>query len=195
MIQTERLVLRRWREADREPFARMGRDADVMRHFPSLLTREQSDAMIDDRLEPHFEEHGYGLWALERRTDGCFLGFAGLGRVGFHSPIEGEVEIGWRLARQAWGQGYAFEAASAAMAYGFNQLGLSWIYAMTVVGNDRSRHLMDKLGMVRAPELDFDHPRIPVGHLVRPQIVYRKSADRELLERHVNAPRGSDPGS
>ena len=176
MIQTERLMLRRWRDEDRAPFAEMGQDVEVMRHFPSLLTREQSDAMIDDRFEAHFDQHGFGLWALERRADGCFLGFAGLAIVGFQSPIEGEVEIGWRLARHAWGQGFAHEAAAAAMAHGFGELGLSQIFAMTVVGNDRSRRLMDKLGMVRTPELDFDHPRVPEGHLVRPQIVYRKDA-------------------
>ena len=176
MIRTERLELRRWRDQDRPPFAEMGQDPEVMRHFPSLLTRAQSNAMIDERLEAHFEQHGFGLWALERRSDGCFLGFAGLSRIGFPCPIEGQVEIGWRLARHAWGQGYAFEAASAAMDYGFRLLDLAQIVAMTVTGNDRSRRLMDKLGMVRTPELDFKHPSVPEGHPAQPQIVYRRYA-------------------
>lgn len=175
LIRTERLELRRWRDEDRAPFAEMGQDPEVMRHFPSLLTRAQSDAVIKERFEAHFDQHDFGLWALERRCDGCFLGFAGLSRIGFACPIEGKVEIGWRLARHAWGQGYAFEAASAAMDYGFRQLDLTQIVAMTVIGNSRSRRLMDKLGMVRTPELDFEHPRVPEGHPVRPQIVYSRT--------------------
>ncbi|WP_222703808.1 GNAT family N-acetyltransferase [Sphingomonas xanthus] len=175
MIRTERLELRRWRDEDRAPFAQMGQDPEVMRHFPSLLTKTQSDAMIDERFEAHFDQHNFGFWALERRSDRCFLGFAGISKVGFQCPIEGQVEIGWRLARHAWGQGFAFEAASAAMNYGFGHLGLDRIVAMTVIGNERSRRLIAKLGMARAPEWDFDHPRVPAGSPVRPQIVYSRN--------------------
>lgn len=134
MMETERLLLRRWRDGDREPFAAMGRDPEVMRHFPSLLTRQESDAMIDNRIEAHFERHGFGLWAIERRSDGAFLGFTGLLNIVFASPVEGEVEIGWRLARQAWGQGYGYEAACAAVHYGFGVLDLPRLVAMTVTG-------------------------------------------------------------
>lgn len=172
MIETERLVLRSWRDSDRDAFGDMGRDPDVMRHFPSLLTREQSDEMIDRRLQAHIDRHGWGLWALERKEDGAFLGFTGLSTVDFPGPIEGEVEIGWRLARQAWGRGYASEAAAAALDFGFNRLALRRIVAMTIEANKRSRRVVDRLGMVRTPELDFDHPRIPEGSPVRPQIVY-----------------------
>lgn len=176
MIETERLILRRWRDSDREPFAAMGQDVEVMRHFPSLLTREESDRMIDDRLEAHFDEHGFGMWALERKADRAFLGFAGFLKVTFASPIEGEVEIGWRLARHAWGQGYALEAARAALDYGWRELKLDRIMAMTIQANMRSWGLMHRLGMHRRLDLDFDHPRVPEGNPTRPQIVY--SIDR-----------------
>lgn len=169
-IATERLLLRQWRDSDREPFAAMGRDPEVMRHFPSLLSREQSDEMIDRRFAAHIERHGFGLWAVER--DQAFLGFTGLSIVDFESPISGEVEIGWRLARHAWGHGYALEAARASAAHGFDELGLTRIVAMCVEANSRSRRVMDRLGMRRAPELDFNHPRVPEDSPVRPQIVY-----------------------
>lgn len=172
MLETDRLILRRWRDSDREPFAAMGRDEEVMRHFPSLLTREESDAMMDNRIEAHFAEHGFGLWAVERKSDGCFQGFTGLIRVTVASPIEGEVEVGWRLAREAWGHGYATEAARASLDYGFGELGLGRIVAMVVAANTRSRSVMERLGMTRCPRLDFDHPRVPVGSPVRAHMVY-----------------------
>ena len=172
MIETERLLLRGWREGDHEPWAQMGRDPEVMRHFPGPLDREQSDSMVQERLQPHVARNGWGLWAVERKSDGTFLGFTGLAPVDFACPIQGEVEIGWRLARHAWGHGYAFEAASAAVDFAFNRLSLDRIVAMTIEPNDRSRRLMDRLGMVRAPELDFNHPRVPEDSPVRPQIVY-----------------------
>ncbi|QKG72555.1 GNAT family N-acetyltransferase [Erythrobacter mangrovi] len=176
MIETERLLLRRWKDSDLAPFSEMGQDPEVMRHFPKLLSREECEVMIRDRFEAHFDRHGFGLWAVERTDDHSFIGFVGLGHVAFACPIEGQVEIGWRLARSAWGHGFAYEAASAAMKFGFGVLELGSIVAMTVTGNERSQHLMGKLGMTRAPELDFDHPWIEEGHLVRPQIVYRKEA-------------------
>ena len=171
-IETERLLLRRWRASDREPLAAMGRDAEVMRHFPSLLTREQSDDMIGERLQPHIERHGWGLWAVDRKADEAFLGFTGLSTVDFACPIPGLVEVGWRLARHGWGQGYAREAALAAVAYGFSTLDLERIVAMTVQANQRSQAVMARLGMVRTPALDFDYPRVAEGSPVRPQIVY-----------------------
>jgi ribosomal-protein-alanine N-acetyltransferase len=171
-IQTERLTLRTWRQNDRQPFAEMNRDPEVMRHFPSLLTAEQSDAMIDGRLQAHIDRRGWGLWAVERKSDAAFLGFTGLTTVDFACPIEGEVEVGWRLARAAWGHGYATEAARAAVDYGFSTLGLERIVSMTIQANERSQAVMARLGMVRTPALDFDHPRVPEGSPARPQIVY-----------------------
>jgi len=176
MIETERLLLRCWNASDLDPFSEMGQDPEVMRHFPKFLSREECEVMIRDRIEAHLERHGFGFWAVERIDDQAFLGFVGIAHVGFACPIEGEVEIGWRLARHAWGKGYAFEAASAAMEFGFGNLGLDRIVAMTVIGNEPSWRLMEKLGMTRTPELDFDHPWIEEGHLLRPQIVYRKDA-------------------
>lgn len=156
----------------------MGQDPEVMEHFPSMLSREESDAMIDGRFENHFDRYGFGLWAVERLSDGRFLGFTGLVHVAFACPIENEVEIGWRLARHAWGQGYALEAASAAITFGFDRLSLGQIVAMTINANARSQRLMGKLGMTRAPELDFDHPRVFEGSPARPQIVYLRRNPR-----------------
>jgi RimJ/RimL family protein N-acetyltransferase len=171
VIETERLLLRRWRESDREPFAAMNADPKVMRHFPALLDRTASDALVD-RIEANFDRCGFGLWALERRADGVFLGFTGLATVDFAAPIEGDVEIGWRLARHAWGQGYAFEAASAVLAFATANLDLPRIVSMTVPANTRSWGLMERLGLTRRPDLDFEHPRVPAGHVLRPHIVY-----------------------
>lgn len=171
MIETERLLLRRWQDPDRARFAAMNADPEVMRFFPALLTRDESDALID-RIEVQFEARGYGLWAVERRGDGAFLGFTGLFDVAFASPIEGDVEIGWRLARVAWGQGYASEAAAAALAWGAAHLDVPRIVSMTVAANTRSWGVMQRLGLVRRPDLDFDHPRLPEGHDLRPHIVY-----------------------
>ena len=172
MIETERLLLRGWRASDRDGWAEMGLDPEVMRHFPGLLDRKQSDSMIEEWLQPHIERNGWGFWAVERKSDAAFLGFTGLATVNFACPIQHEVEIGWRLARHAWGHGYAFEAASAAVEFAFNRLSLDRIVAMTIEANERSRRLMDRLGMVRAPELDFDHPRVPEDSPMRPHIVY-----------------------
>lgn len=182
IMETQRLLMRRWRDSDRAPFAALCADAEVMRHFPALLSLNESDALVA-KIESHFDSHGFGLWALERRSDGCFLGFTGLLRVDFNSPITGEVEIGWRLARAFWGEGYAREAAEAALNFGFGQLGLARIVSMTVEANTRSWSLMEKLGMGRAPELDFEHPRLPEGHPLRPHIVYAISAARTTRAR------------
>jgi RimJ/RimL family protein N-acetyltransferase len=171
VIETERLRLRRWHEADRAPFAAMGADPEVMRFFEAPLSRAESDALID-RIEAQFDRKGYGMWAVERRDDGAFLGFTGLFDVEFASPIEGDVEVGWRFACAAWGQGYAFEAATAALAFAATYLAVPRIVSMTVVANTRSWGLMERLGLFRRPDLDFDHPRLPAGHALRPHIVY-----------------------
>ncbi|KPF73300.1 GCN5 family acetyltransferase [alpha proteobacterium AAP81b] len=174
MIATERLILRQWRDSDREPFAAMGADPEVMAHFPALLTSAESDAIVD-RLSTDIAARGWGLWAIECRDDGRFLGFTGLNPVTFPCPVEGDVEIGWRLARAAWGQGYAREAASAALAFGW-QLGLPRIVSFTVPANVRSWGLMQRIGLDRRDDLDFDHPRLPADHPLRRHIVY--AADR-----------------
>lgn len=150
----------------------MNADPDVMRHFPSVMTKEQSDALVD-RIEQGFDEHGYGLWALEVRDSGEFIGFTGLILQTFEAHFTPAVEIGWRLARPAWGHGYAIEAARKALAYGFGEAGLDEIVSMTTVGNERSRSVMERLGMTRDPADDFEHVRIPEGSPIRPHVLYR----------------------
>ncbi|WP_378787601.1 GNAT family N-acetyltransferase [Nonomuraea fastidiosa] len=171
-LETERLIMRRWREEDREPFAAMNADPEVMEHFPALLTRERSDALVD-RIERHFDEHGYSLWALELRGSGRFIGFAGLMLQTFDAPFLPAVEIGWRLARSAWGHGYAIEAARRAARYAFEEAGLDGLISMTAVQNRRSRSVMERLGMTRDPAEDFDHPLVPKDSPISRHVLYR----------------------
>jgi ribosomal-protein-alanine N-acetyltransferase len=163
VIETARLILRPWTNADREPFAAMGRDPDVMACFPSLVTREQSDALVD-RAQDHIMREGFGFWAIESRTDG-FVGFCGLQRVPFEAHFTPAVETGWRLARAHWGKGYAIEAARASLAFGFGTLALREIVAFLLPVNARSASVCERLGMHRDPADDFDHPRIAEGAL------------------------------
>ncbi|MFC5816245.1 GNAT family N-acetyltransferase [Nonomuraea harbinensis] len=174
-METERLIMRRWRESDREPFAALNADPRVMEHFPAPMTRAESDALVD-RIEQRFDEHGYGLWALEVRETGEFIGFAGLALQTFEAPFTPAVEVGWRLARSAWGHGYATEAGRRALAHGFGEAGLEEIVSITAVLNVRSQAVMRRLGMTRDPADDFDHIMIPEGHPLRPHVLYRISA-------------------
>lgn len=175
MLQTARLILRRWRDSDREPFAAMNADPEVMEHFPSTLTRERSDAMVD-WLGGLFDAKGFGLWAVEVVQTGEFIGFTGLAPVPFEAPFTPAVEVGWRLARHAWGQGYATEAARAALAYGFDAVGLTEVVSMTSTTNLRSQAVMRKLGMTRDPADDFDHPRVLDNDRLRRHVLFRLSA-------------------
>ncbi|GAA4228286.1 GNAT family N-acetyltransferase [Streptosporangium album] len=176
VMETDRLIMRRWQESDREPFAAMNADPEVMEHFPALLTREQSDAMVD-RIESAFDEHGYGLWALQVRATGEFIGFTGLAWQRFEAHFTPALEIGWRLTRSAWGHGYASEAARAALDHGFGPAGRDEIVSMTAVANLRSRAVMERLGMTRDPADDFEHPRVAVGDPARAAVLYRLSRD------------------
>jgi RimJ/RimL family protein N-acetyltransferase len=171
-IRTARLLLRRWRGEDRAPFAEMNADARVMEHFPALLSRAESDAVID-RIEAHFDAHAFGLWAVEVTGEAPFIGFVGLTYVPFEAHFTPSVEIGWRLAAAHWGRGYAREAARAALAFGFERAHLDQIVSMTAVGNWRSRRVMEAVGLRRDTEGDFDHPRIPEGHRLRRHVLYR----------------------
>jgi ribosomal-protein-alanine N-acetyltransferase len=174
-LETERLLLRRWREQDRDAFAAMNSDPVVMEHFVSVLSRAESDALLD-RIEARFARDGFGLWAVEERGSGELLGFTGIQRVPFVAPFTPAVEVGWRLRRAVWGHGYATEAATAALAFGFGTAGLGEIVAMTTPSNERSIAVMERLGMRRDPDADFDHPRIPAGHPLRRHILYRVRA-------------------
>jgi RimJ/RimL family protein N-acetyltransferase len=173
-IETERLRLRAFLDADREPFAELNADADVMEFMPKALSREESDRFIDLTIQ-RWAERGYGQWALERRHDGAFLGFTGLSAPGFEAHFTPAVEVGWRLAREAWGHGYATEAGAAALAYGFETLQLEEIVSFTTVANERSRRVMERLGMTRDPTDDFSHPGLAPGDPIRPHVLYRLS--------------------
>ncbi len=173
-IQTQRLLLRRWVRSDRAPFAELNADARVMEHFPSTLTRTESDAAVD-RIEAHFERHGFGLWAVEVPDQAPFIGFVGLAVPPFNAHFTPCVEVGWRLAVDSWGHGYATEAARAAIEFGFGPLALEEIVSMTVPENERSRRVMERLGMTRDPADDFDHP-LQADH--RRHVLYRLQARR-----------------
>ena len=169
-LRTERLLLRGWRESDREPFAALNADAEVMRYFPAPLSRAESDALAE-RASAFLAERSWGLWAVER--DGVFLGFTGLAEPRFDAHFTPAVEIGWRLARSAWGFGYATEAATAVLRFAFEELRLREVVSFTAVDNRRSRAVMERIGMARDERGDFDHPAVPVGSPLRRHVLYR----------------------
>ena len=175
-IRTERLVLRGWRDADRAPFAALNADREVMEHFPTTLSREASDRLINATAEG-WGQNGFGLWAVEVRDGPSFIGFTGLSRPSFEAHFTPAVEVGWRLARAAWGHGYATEAAEAALAFGFEEVGLPEIVSFTVPANTRSRAVMERLGMTHEAADDFDHPKLPEGHPLRRHVLYRLARD------------------
>jgi RimJ/RimL family protein N-acetyltransferase len=172
VLRTPRLVLRRWRCADREAFAALNADPRVMAHFPSTLTREESDASAD-RIERELAEQPFGLWAVEIPGVTAFAGFTGLHVPSFEAAFTPCVEIGWRLAFAHWGRGYATEAARAVLAYAWDPLGLAELVSFTAVDNARSRAVMDRIGMRHDPAADFDHPGLPEGHPLRRHVLYR----------------------
>ena len=171
-LQTERLTLRRWIPADREPFARLNRDAAVIEFLPGALTAEESDRLVD-RIEAHFEQHGFGLWAAELRENAEFIGYIGLAIPRFEAAFTPCVEIGWRLASKYWGRGLATEGARAVVAHAFEVLALPGLVSFTVPANVRSIRVMEKLGMTHDPKDDFDHPLLPEGHTLRRHVLYR----------------------
>jgi RimJ/RimL family protein N-acetyltransferase len=170
-IETARLRLRQWRESDRAPFAAMNADAEVMKFFASLQSREASDASID-AWQSQFAERGWSNWAAEAMSSNVFIGFIGLSVPRRVLPFSPCVEVGWRLARPYWGQGYATEGARAALRVGFEQLELAEIVSFTSVLNSRSQGVMERIGMSNAHE-DFEHPGVPEGHPLRPHCLYR----------------------
>lgn len=176
---TDRLLLRNWRDSDRDPFAAMNADPAVMEHFPAPQTREQSDGLID-RNTKAIDERGWGLWAVEVRDTGEFIGFTGLSVPSFEAHFLPAVEIGWRLAKGAWGNGYATEAARASLAHGFGPAGLDAVVSFTTTTNLPSQRVMQRIGMVHDEPGDFDHPRIEDGHRLRRHVLYR--LDREQWE-------------
>jgi RimJ/RimL family protein N-acetyltransferase len=176
-LRTKRLVLRRWRQIDHEPFAQMNADPFVMEYFPARLSRTDSDNLIA-KIEAGFDRHGYGLWALEVRATGEFVGFAGLDVPSLDAHFTPAVEVGWRLVRTAWGQGYATEAGLASIAFGVKEAGLDQIVSFTSALNVRSQAVMDRLGMTHDTADDFDHPALEEGDHLRRHVLYRISAAR-----------------
>ncbi len=171
-IQTERMLLRCWRDADRAPFARINADPDVMEFYPAPLSAAESDATVD-RIESHFAQHGFGPWAAELRETGEFIGYVGLAVPQFVAPFTPCVEIGWRLAKEHWGKGLATEGGCAVLRHAFEVLALPEIVSFAVSANVRSRRVMEKLGMTRDPGDDFDHPLLAEGNPLRRHVLYR----------------------
>lgn len=169
---TPRLRLRRWRQEDRAPYAAMNADPDVMEFMPGLMSHAESDALVD-RIIAHFDAHGFGLWAVERLDTGAFIGHVGLVRVPFEAHFTPAVEIGWRIAREHWGQGFATEAAASALDFAFGHLRLDEVVSFTAITNVRSWRVMERLGMTHDPAEDFDHPRLEEGHPLRRHVLYR----------------------
>jgi RimJ/RimL family protein N-acetyltransferase len=174
-LMTDRLILRRWCQEDRAPFAAMNADPRVMEFMPKLLSREESDHMID-RIEAGFEQRDFGLYATQLRLDSSFIGFIGLSVPAFEATFTPCVEIGWRLASRVWNRGLATEGARAVIGESFGRLGLSALVSFTAKQNAASQRVMQKLGMTRNPAEDFDHPNLAEGHPLRRHVLYRLRA-------------------
>lgn len=171
-LRTDRLLLRAWRESDREPYAALNADPIVMEFFPAPLSRAESEAHVD-RILAHFDEHGWGLWAVEVPGKEEFIGFIGLAIPRFEARFTPCVEVGWRLARSAWGSGYAPEGGTEALRFAFDELALDEVVSFTSVRNAKSRRVMEKLGMTHDPADDFDHPTLPFDSPINRHVLYR----------------------
>ena len=171
-LTTKRLLLRQWKEEDRSFFAQMNGDERIMHYFPSALSVEESNSLAD-RIQKELKEKEYGLWAVEAVGVASFVGFVGLHYQDFPAPFTPCIEIGWRLGFEYWGNGYAFEAAQKIIKYAFDVLKLPEIVSFTPVTNQRSRKLMEKLGMIYNPRDDFQHPKLTTNHPLRSHVLYR----------------------
>ena len=171
-LVTERLILRAWRDSDLAPFARLNDDPVVMEFMSRRLTRDESDAFAA-RIRADMDARGWGLWAVEIKDGAPFAGYVGLSVPGFDAHFTPCVEVGWRLARAHWGQGYAGEAAAACLRFGFETLILQQIVSFTASVNQRSIRVMEKIGMTRDRAGDFEHPRLAPGNPLRPHVLYR----------------------
>jgi RimJ/RimL family protein N-acetyltransferase len=175
-LSTPRLWLRQWRASDREPFARLNADPRVMQFMSRCLNRAESDAFVR-AAEAEIARQGWGLWAAELRQTGAFIGFVGLRAPAFEAAFTPCVEVGWRLARESWGQGLATEAGRECLRFAFETLALAEVVSFTVPANRRSRAVMERLGLAHDAQGDFDHPRLPEGHLLRRHVLYRLRRD------------------
>lgn len=170
IFESDRLGFRRWLDRDTEPYVDMCSDRVVMEYFPETHSRERSLAFIQ-KVGEYFDEHGFGLWAVEEKQSLQFAGFIGFSKVVFESFFTPCIEIGWRLRKEFWGQGYATEGAKACLAYGFSALGFDAIHSFTALSNKRSERVMQKIGMKHIGT--FDHPNVADGHVLRPHVLYR----------------------
>jgi len=175
-IATERLHLREWKAEDRAPFAALNRDPRVMEFFPRALEPPESDALAN-RIQASIAARGFGLYAAETRDTGAFIGFIGLAEVTFPAAFTPATEVGWRLARDAWGRGYATEGARAVIDHAFGALGFGALVSFTTEWNARSRRVMEKIGMTYDPSADFRHPQLPPDHKLAPHVLYRISRE------------------
>ncbi len=171
-IKTSRLILRQWKDSDLAPFAALNADPRVREFFPGLQSREESDHDAQ-RIADHIAKYGWGFWAVSLIETDEFIGFIGLNKVHFQAHFTPAVEVGWRLAFDYWGKGYATEGAKAALTYGFETLNLNEIVSFTSVQNMRSRRIMEKIGMHHIPEDDFDHPKLAKDHPLKRHVLYR----------------------
>lgn len=167
-IETSRLILREWRFSDFLPFAEMNADSEVMRYFPNTLTKEASDNFAH-KIIAEMNEKGFGLFAVELKSTGTFIGYVGLHEIAFDAGFKGEVEIGWRLAKDYWNNGYATEAAKAVLTFA-KEIGLKKLYSFTAAVNLPSERIMKKIGMEKVQE--FDHPALEEGNWLRKHILY-----------------------
>jgi [ribosomal protein S5]-alanine N-acetyltransferase len=174
-IETPRLILRQWQEGDHEPYIQLNADPEVMKFFPSVMAPVQTAAQIE-KIAAYIDQHGYGFFAVERKDNRQFIGFTGLGDPGFKADFTPCIEIGWRLSKENWGQGFATEAALACLDFSFDKLGLDEIYSFTSIYNKRSELVMQRIGMSKIGE--FDHPLIADGHILKKHVVYKIAADR-----------------
>jgi len=185
IIRTKRLILRPWQESDLESFAQLNADPRVMEYFPSVLSRKESDDLAR-RIIAKFEEQKWGLWAASVPDVADFIGFIGLSIPSFETHFTPAVEVGWRLAFDQWGNGYATEGAKAALAYGYETLQLPEIVSFTAEQNMRSRRIMEKIGMQYDPKDDFDHPKLPEDHHLRRHVLYRLKAEQWQNQSHLD---------
>jgi [ribosomal protein S5]-alanine N-acetyltransferase len=169
-IETPRLIIRQWQQSDHEPYIALNQDADVMEFFPTTSTRDESLAQVG-RFTDHIDQYGYGFFAVERKDNHEFIGFTGLSHPRFESHFTPCIEIGWRLSKPNWGQGFATEAAKACLSYGLNNFGFDEILSFTSVHNKRSEQVMIKIAMAKIG--DFEHPLITEGHFLRRHVLYK----------------------
>lgn len=190
-LETDRLILREWRDEDAEPFATMNADPRVREFFPRTLSRQQSDNELEC-IRRRFDQQGFGLWAVELPRLAAFIGFVGLNRLDFEAHFTPAIEIGWRLSAEHWGKGYATEGAAEVLRFAFEDLSLDEVVSMTAIQNVRSRRVMEKLGMCRSAEDDFDHPKVAAGHPLRPHVLYRIAVGDWRENEKSSAPRGAE---